>query len=1030
MQTSAGRHARVFLVLSLLGASAAACASAPPPKPKPIAKPQPVAKAPPPPPPLAPSRWARAGGATTMGPAVEGGTLVLVGGRRALVAKDGSVRAETEPSPELLHEIIEVPTESGARRLVARGTNGIYRLEDPLGAVRPLVRSESELVAIGAAAGMVAVWTYGHDMPRFVDVETGRTRSIATLPALPMRAVAFRNAKEGAGIFDGVGLATTSDGGATWKRVSEAVRGDALWVNGVRLRDGALRAFVFEEGRDAPIDAAKASLGRLEEGPAEAAKSPLLRWIRATHRDPLSVAVSAGVELPGGGALVASHGVVARVDTTTGLVTAAEEFAHGPGMTSCTVGRAGKDALVACALSADNKGDYTDPYGVLRVPLDAPDLKLEPPVLVRNGEAELRTSTSGGAMLMSPCSSEEDGEVCVRQPDGKWITLRSDVSLHDRAAGPLADGRVAFLRNMFEGDTPEDHPRNEDEEAERAEAEAEAEAEGEGREQEVPEARRLYVAALDTSGKEERIATLAFRPLGDLRVASPLEEGEDRALHMLFSDDEGLYAVAQPKGQVALTPARLQGMAGARMRAGRGAALGEERVQATTDGGKTWHDVQLPEAMRQGLPDLASLVEDTELFGVSEVGALFDQRVRIGWGTPAPGAEPKEARFDTTLGAVTASAASGPERVLTCTSEAASVQGTPPLSSSNQVPALLGKKGPAPKGTRRAVLTAPMAKNGLMDAVAFFEEEGSDKPGTPPAKWTMSWHDATEIGGKPRQLTLTPPKDTPWGTMVRAAAASGPRALFTLTANRKFMLVRTKPGGGAEIAEVGVDLLPSNEIVFGTDKGEPIAWLRDTAIVVWVSGDQPRVAGYVSSRPGRSLGEPTKDGVPVLVGGQDWSAMRLFPIPATDKKGAPAPPPPAPTLSDWTATPNVRQQLGRLPACGAKPKGARFVLTRSYARATMDGAGGGLAATLYDVRVSPGDACVAQISTLFTPDRTAAPPPPPPAKPGSKPAAPAKKGPVAFVRADLAGKRAEGGDRGLPGKDAMRRLACTLEERK
>jgi hypothetical protein len=189
------------------------------------------------------------------------------------------------------------------------------------------------------------------------------------------------------------------------------------------------------------------------------------------------------------------------------------------------------------------------------------------------------------------------------------------------------------------------------------------------------------------------------------------------------------------------------------------------------------------------------------------------------------------------------------------------------------------------------------------------------------------------------------------------------------------------------------------------------------------------VVGYVSARPTRSLGEPTKDGVPVLISGADWSAMRVFPLPAADKKGAPAPPAAAPTLADWTATPNVRQQMSRLPACAAQPKGARFLVTRSYGRGTVDGASGGLSATLYDVRVTPGNACVVGVSTLFTPDRAAAPPPPPPARPGAKPV-PAKKGPVAFVRADLAGKRAEGGDRGLPGKDVVRRLACTLEERK
>src|SRR5262245_5748473 len=41
------------------------------------------------------ARWVPSGGATLVGPGVPGGALVLLGGRRALVAADGSVKAET-----------------------------------------------------------------------------------------------------------------------------------------------------------------------------------------------------------------------------------------------------------------------------------------------------------------------------------------------------------------------------------------------------------------------------------------------------------------------------------------------------------------------------------------------------------------------------------------------------------------------------------------------------------------------------------------------------------------------------------------------------------------------------------------------------------------------------------------------------------------------------------------------------------------------------------------------------------------------
>jgi hypothetical protein len=582
---------------------------------------------------------------------------------------------------------------------------------------------------------------------------------------------------------------------------------------------------------------------------------------------------------------------------------------------------------------------------------------------------------------------------------------------------------------MWEGDVPEADRTDEAEEPTEEEAEITHHGRNdEGEEAEVPEKLRVYVAALAEGGKEERIATLAFRPSGELRVQSPIEEDADHALHFVVADDEGIYAVVQPAGGPARVPARLEGASSARIRGGRGIAIGEESISASTDGGKTWSSVPLPENVRSSLGDVSGLLDDPNVFGSSEVGVMLDRNVRLGWGASEAAADAPAPLFDQTIPPAASSSSSGPERALSCTGEA-SIQGTPPLTSSSSIATLLGKKGAAPKGTRRATSTAPTGRNGLLDVVAFFEEEGSDKPGSEPSKWTLSWHDATELGGKPRSWSGAPPKGAGWGAQLRWAAGSGARALFTLRVGTKNLLVRTK-GAGIETAEVGFDLMPSGDVVFGADKGEPIVWLRDTALVAWVSGEAPRIIGHVTSRSSRLLGEPTKDGVPVLLSSYDWSAMRIFPIPALDKKATSPQAPPSPTLEGWTMVPNVRQTVMRLPVCAAKPKaGARFIVPRGYGRAMVDGANGSLAAALYDVRLSGMDACVAQLSTLFTPDRTPTRPAPPPPVKGAKPP-PAPKGPITFVRADFLAKRAEGGERGMPGKDAVRKVVCALEERK
>jgi len=708
----------------------------------------------------------------------------------------------------------------------------------------------------------------------------------------------------------------------------------------------------------------------------------------------------------------------------TGSITALEEFARDANHGACTLQRAGKDAWLACPIAEQPNGDVYDPFGVMRVQLDGTTFKPERPALVRSGEAELRTSPSGGVMVLGPCTSDGEGEVCVHQPDGRWVTVNGEAELYTRGVGPLSDGRVAFLRNMWNGDVPETHRAGDehDEDEEDVRDEDDPEAVGERDEREVPERKRLYVAAVGDGRKEERIATIAWRPMGDLRVQSPIQEDDDHNVHFIVSDDEGVYAVVQPMDKEARPPQRLEGMSEARLRGSRGIAVGMDGIRATTDGGRTWAGVPLPTRARESLAQIDSLATDPSTFGVSDVGLLLDRSVRVGWGASDNIEEAIEPVFDTTLPSI--SRVSVPERMFTCSIEA-NVPGTPALSSSTQVSQLLGKKPqtPTPKGTRRLVGTSSSTRDGVMGVVALLEEEGSDKAGSVPTKWSITWHDPAELGGKPRSWSGAPPKDTPWGAQIRGAVGSGARVVFTMRIGSKNLLIRTNPRGGVETAHVTPDLLPSNDIVFGSDKGEPIVWLRDTALVVWLSGEAPRVIGHVSYRSNRLLGEPTKDGVTVLLGGQDWSALRVFSIPPMDKKG-PVPAPPSPTLDGWIAAPNLQNHLGRFGVCTSKPKGAtRFSVPRSYARATIDTAGGSLGNARYDVYLTGADACIAQLTATHSPDRSS------PRTPSGAANAP-KKGPITFVRADFIGKRAEGGVRGLPAKDAMHKLTCTLEERK
>lgn len=985
------------------------CAGAPTPHALHVVE-QPEAPLPPPPPTFA-ARWVESGGATLVGPTVGDATLVLLGGRRALVGRDGALRNEAVPCPEPLLELIEIPSaaDGAPGRLVGRGAHGVYRFDDPLGAPVALARSGHDLARLGALPDLVAVWTTRSDLPHFLDVSTGRPREFGGLPKLPLRAVTFTDARRGAAIFEAVGLVTSADGGASWKLAEAATPGDALRMNGLRRRGDALRAFTYAEGPEAAVDAAAAKLAAIEP-PALPARGapPWLRWIQVTGRDPLEAAASSGIDLGPRGALVASHGLLARVDVTTGAILELVEFAHGQWMTACSAAAVGGGALIACALSEDQGGaDLFDPFGVLRVTTSDP-LHVDRPMVIRNGDVELRSSPSGGAMLLGSCAPVGDGEVCVRQSDGKWLSLRPEIELGNRGVGALADGRIAFLRGLTDADvapdaSPDLHAQKGDDEA---------------------PIRRLHTATLDAAGHERAYGSITL-PEGRefTRVESPIEEDDNHTLHLVIEAGEELFAVSQPPGNEAAEVQPLAHMHAARIHAGRGIAVGDGRVLASPDGGTTWSEVPVSERVLAPLRE--GLTADPNEIAVSAVGARIGADLRLGWGPPSAAPAPPSALFAPLLDEPSAPVAPG-DRLLSCAVSGASTS-LSPLLGATQIKALFGRAPPR-LGVRRETSAWSSGRAAMLDTLALLEEEGDSARGSRPKSWTLRWFDPTEIGAKTRSLTRPSEGEDasapPWGASLRFAAAKGARALFALHAGGRYLLVRTKPGGGSETAAIAPDQMPLGEVVFGTDKGDAIAWMHESDLIVWIAGESPRSIAQVAAHAGRWLGQPTRDGVPMLQGGPDWAITRALPIPPLDKLRSATPAKPAPpTLDGWTRAANLRDDVGSFPACGAAPPGASYQVQRSFVSVRVDGVEHRSSTALYDVRVNGATACVAGVSALLTPTRRAVA-----ALPTTRSAKPAAKGEgeVAFVRIDLVGKRAEGGDRGTTAAK-VHRLACVLE---
>ncbi len=930
-------------------------------------------------PPVTPARWIATGGATRVGPETPRGLLVLIGGRRALVDEAGVATLERAPSPEPLIEVTEVPSPAGAR-LVARGQHGVYRLDDPLGAPTTLAWSEVPLARLGAWPGLGVVWDVASPEPRFLDVATGEVRAAPRLPELPIVAVAFRDAKEGAAVFEGAGPSVTTDGGATWRPLAVgASPGDALHVTGLRAGGGALRAFAHADGREADVDPARASIGRFELPGSAAGDPPIVRWARTTGRDPVDAAVVAGVPTAAGEALVASHGLVARLDPASGAVIGVFELARGTGMNACALARAGRTAWIACALTERSAGDLYDPFGVFHVDL-AGKIGPDRPTLARNGEAELRVSPSGGAMLIAPCSADEPGEACVRQPDGKWRTvdLEADAELADHGAGPLADGRFVLLRGLTDGDEGGEPARA-----------------GGG-----PRPRLVVV---DAAGKERELAPVAWSsPAGPLRVESPIEEDEEGAIRFALSDGETAATFAVGPGAETATPLRIAGATRVRLHAGRGIAVGEGRVLASVDAGATFVEVAAPPAVREAASRVARAADDPGALAVGELGARIEGFVRLGWGPDA--ALPGEAARG---GAQLEARTRPPERaaqVLACTVEGDVARGSAPaFATTAEARALLDPKAPPARGVRREIAAPGGARAPFVPEAAVSLEQTGPAGGAPD-RWTVRWIDPLEIGAKVRSWSGPAPAGAAWGAALRGASASDGRAVATVRTGGRTIVVRVGERGDAEVVEPAFELLPGADVAFGPDDRSPTAWLREDAVVVWPKGAAPRVAAHLAGRAWRAVGGARADGLIVVIGDDEASFARAVPL---DAARIPSTLP----LDGWARLPPLRAGVRGLPACGPRPTGARVIVPRARLPVAIAGQDGEPEAVVADVRVGPAGACLAGAAVAIGPGR-----------PGSD-------RPIAFLRVDLAGHRAEGAERGAQGGRPFRRLSCQLAPR-
>jgi hypothetical protein len=308
--------------------------------------------------------WIHVGGATLVGPPVEGGTLVLMGGRRAIVTPAGEVLPERVRCPEALTSVDAMVTRSGRQVVVALGTGTVYRFDDPLGAPVPVVKVETDRRPDPPGA-------------RFAGARDGRARFVL-FPGP-------RSACAGGEGCDGLLTVDVETG--------EHARGP--WRGPPYLGD------------DVPAPSTATDL--------------TLRWIEQTRTDPVLAAITNGTSLGPGEALAVSRRTAARVALATGQVL---DLVNLAGALSCNAARAGATSWIVCRLLHPTGETQKALRLTSAIPLGfAPtgEGELIRRVLARRAGSDAPLPDGRVAFLRPGLGADHD--VGVRSEDGKEVVL-------------------------------------------------------------------------------------------------------------------------------------------------------------------------------------------------------------------------------------------------------------------------------------------------------------------------------------------------------------------------------------------------------------------------------------------------------------------------------------------------------------------------------------------------------------------------------------------------------------------------------
>jgi hypothetical protein len=890
------------------------CSAAPPP-------PAAVEVAAPPAPPAPPepaARWVRTGGETSFGVPWGEERAVLVGGRRAILGRDGALRPEVAPLPEPLEELFLVPTEAGGPRLVGRSAHAVYRLDDPLGPAVTLARTEGVPLRAGAGPGVVGVWARGVTA-RFLDVVTGEPRAMSGLvQPVFVSGMAFRSVREGALLLGPAGLFVTSDGGASLRPVGGS-------YTGVEVRGSALVA--HGGGGDVAVDPVAGKVGEPPPPPAE--RGTFEAWVAAGGGDPLLAAARGGVRLDGGDLLVANaHVGVARVDPWTAAIRTAiplprADAADGPlgNGDSCQLGRAKEITWLDCEHADRQKLWAVATAGPQPVLLGAAPVAPGAPALGALNVPLGSTSPSGGVQLADH----------ARQPDGTWRA-------YGTAEGALADGRSVRLAIPYAAGDPAVYPG-------------------------------LQIAG--PGGSLEVLPQLRFVRTPHPWLVGAIEESAEHLLSFVIADGDDDVAVTQAPGR----EAAFRKFVWARLHAGHGIAASKEGLFASTDGGITWEAIPAPEGLIDATLAEAKLERaSTDGRGppveVSEVGASIGPVpgsaagggwIRLGWGAPAPVEAGSQAR----PGIEPVPRLEGPaldsealERRLVCTSPA----GATAAPARPAEPPKRAAPRPPPSKTTHHAERSIMAGAGRVT----LSLDAPDWTASSPVTLTLRWTEDERSG---REISVSGPRPggLDWEPRLVLAHTSGTQVVAWVTSGTRGFLLHGKRGGRLAQTEI-VTNGRAPWVTLGATPDDPVSWVQrspsGSTVMLWRPGHAPRP---LTSVPYGSIGPASHGSLPVFLDTGSTLLLRLVSFPLSGDPPAPPTSEPVP-LDGWI---NLGGNYGRgsfrLPVCGARPPAMTMTLYWPIA-VRVDGVDERPfgAPTTAELRVGAGGACIAGVRRWAT----------------------------------------------------------------